>query len=129
MMEAHADTIVLKNGRRISVSVAKETVDRVTGETDAGQISLPKSMVERIEHGSFDIPTSANRNNTSGTNTSEIRESAKSIGLATVAQPVFFFFFSIVRATFYDGFIDFFFFSFVVLAALGCIPCRISRAE
>ena len=37
---ARADTIVLKNGRRITVNVAKETADRVTGETDAGEISL-----------------------------------------------------------------------------------------
>ena len=61
MNAARADTIILKNGRRITVNVAKETADRVTGETDAGEISLPKSMVERIEHGPVGIPTSANR--------------------------------------------------------------------
>ncbi|HUK31935.1 MAG TPA: tetratricopeptide repeat protein [Candidatus Acidoferrum sp.] len=47
---AIADTIVLKNGRRIVVDSATETVDRVSGVTSAGEISLPKSMVERIEH-------------------------------------------------------------------------------
>jgi tetratricopeptide (TPR) repeat protein len=47
---ANADTIVLKNGRRIVVDTATETGDRVTGITSAGEISLPKSMVARIEH-------------------------------------------------------------------------------
>jgi hypothetical protein len=47
---ANADTIVLKNGRRITVDSATESVDRVTGVTSAGEISLPKSMVDRIEH-------------------------------------------------------------------------------
>ena len=61
LIDVRADTIVLKNGRRITVNVATESADRVTGETDAGQLSLPKSMVERIEHGPIDISTSANR--------------------------------------------------------------------
>jgi tetratricopeptide (TPR) repeat protein len=47
---ANADTIVLKNGRRIVVDSATEIGDRVTGITSAGEISLPKSMVARIEH-------------------------------------------------------------------------------
>src|ERR1700735_5272608 len=83
---AHADTIILKNGRRITVDVAKETADRVTGETDAGEISLPKSMVQRIEHGPVDVPTSANRTKTSAhgngsaTPSTPANESPKSIG-------------------------------------------------
>src|SRR5580698_117763 len=81
-----ADTIILKNGRRITVNVAKETADRVTGETDAGEISLPKSMVQRIEHGPVDVPTSANRSNTSAHGngsaapSTPANESPKSIG-------------------------------------------------
>lgn len=47
---ANADTIVLKNGRRIVVDTATESGERVTGVTSAGEISLPKSMVARIEH-------------------------------------------------------------------------------
>jgi tetratricopeptide (TPR) repeat protein len=47
---ANADTIVLKNGRRIVVDSATESGDRVTGVTPAGEVSLPKSMVARIEH-------------------------------------------------------------------------------
>jgi tetratricopeptide (TPR) repeat protein len=54
---ARADTIVLKNGRRIVVDRATESGDKVVGETQAGEISLPKSMVERIEHSSAAIPT------------------------------------------------------------------------
>src|ERR1700722_2304628 len=104
MIEAHADTIVLKNGRRINVSVAKETADRVTGETDAGQISLPRSMVERVEHGPFDIPTSVNSTNTSGTD-----QSAKSMALAPASQPVFVIDPSIARAAVHNGSIDYLF--------------------
>jgi len=128
MIEARADTIVLKNGRRIAVSVAKETADRVTGETDAGQISLPKSMVERVEHGSFEIPTSAYRNNTSGTNISETNESAKSIGLAPASQPVFVIDPSIARAAVHDGSIDYSFIAQVEHAAMAGTPPAANRA-
>lgn len=46
---AAADTIVLKNGRRIHARNVQETEDRVYYEIPAGRISLPKSIVERIE--------------------------------------------------------------------------------
>ncbi len=48
---AHADTIVLKNGRRIVVLNVKEEGDKVTYETAAGELSLPKSIVDHIERG------------------------------------------------------------------------------
>ncbi len=48
---ARADTIVLKNGRRISAANVVEENGRVSYETPAGQLSLPRSMVERIERG------------------------------------------------------------------------------
>lgn len=44
-----ADTIVLKNGRRISASQAVDQGDKVTFETSAGELSLPKSVVDHIE--------------------------------------------------------------------------------
>jgi len=47
---AAADTIVLKNGRRIIASNVTEDADHVTYETPAGQMSIPKSIVARIEH-------------------------------------------------------------------------------
>jgi tetratricopeptide (TPR) repeat protein len=48
---AVADTIVLKNGRRIVATVVREEGDKVTYETAAGQLSLPKSIVDHIEKG------------------------------------------------------------------------------
>jgi tetratricopeptide (TPR) repeat protein len=47
---AAADTIVLKNGRRIMASSVTEEADHVSYETPAGRMSIPKSIVARIEH-------------------------------------------------------------------------------
>jgi hypothetical protein len=49
---ALADTIVLKNGRRIVAAGVVEEGDRVSYETSAGRLSLPRSIVARIERGS-----------------------------------------------------------------------------
>jgi tetratricopeptide (TPR) repeat protein len=46
-----ADTIVLKNGRRISATNAVEAGDKVTYQTSAGELSLPRSIVDHIEKG------------------------------------------------------------------------------
>jgi tetratricopeptide (TPR) repeat protein len=48
---AAADTIVLKNGRRISALSAYEEGDKVKYLTSAGELSLPKSIVDHIEKG------------------------------------------------------------------------------
>src|SRR6267154_4865403 len=49
--EARADTIVLKNGRRMAaISVAVEG-DKVRYLTSAGELALPKSIVDHIEKG------------------------------------------------------------------------------
>jgi hypothetical protein len=53
-----ADTIVLKNGRRILASHVTEENGHVSYETPAGRLSLPRSIVERIERGGPE-PTSA----------------------------------------------------------------------
>jgi tetratricopeptide (TPR) repeat protein len=45
------DTIVLKNGRRIVALSAVEDGDKIRYQTDAGELSLPKSMVDHIERG------------------------------------------------------------------------------
>jgi predicted negative regulator of RcsB-dependent stress response len=50
---ACADTIVLKNGRRIVASNVTEDAEHVSYETPAGRMSLPKSIVSRIEHDSL----------------------------------------------------------------------------
>src|SRR5207247_1824242 len=49
---AVADTIVLKNGRRIMALSAVEEGDKVRYLTSAGELSLPKSIVDHIEKGS-----------------------------------------------------------------------------
>lgn len=48
---AQADTIVLKNGRRIVAMNVREEGDKVKYETSAGELSLPKSIVDHIEKG------------------------------------------------------------------------------
>jgi tetratricopeptide (TPR) repeat protein len=50
---AKADTIVLKNGRRIVAENVTEDASHVTYQTPAGQMSIPKSVVARIEHDDF----------------------------------------------------------------------------
>jgi hypothetical protein len=48
---AAADTIVLKNGRRILALSVVEEGDKVKYQTSAGELSLPKSIVDHIEKG------------------------------------------------------------------------------
>ena len=44
-----ADTIVLKNGRRIVVSNVSRDGGKVSGDTPSGRLSLPESMVASVE--------------------------------------------------------------------------------
>jgi len=46
---ASADVIILKNGRRIEAVNVREAEGKFIGETATGTITLPASMVERIE--------------------------------------------------------------------------------
>jgi tetratricopeptide (TPR) repeat protein len=48
---AWADTIVLKNGRRILALNVVEAGEKIRYETLAGELSLPKSIVDHIEKG------------------------------------------------------------------------------
>jgi tetratricopeptide (TPR) repeat protein len=48
---ARADKIVLKNGRKIIAYNVVEDGDKVRYETTAGQMALPKSIVDHIERG------------------------------------------------------------------------------
>ncbi len=50
-LEACADTIVLKNGRRIMADSVVVDGDKVRYLTAAGELALPKSMVDHIEKG------------------------------------------------------------------------------
>ena len=56
---ASADTIVLKNGRRIVASQVTEDGDHITYETPAGQMSIPKSIVARIDRDDFSYSSAA----------------------------------------------------------------------
>src|SRR5580693_4247452 len=53
-----ADTIVLKNGRRILALSAVEAGDKIRYQTAAGELTLPKSIVDHIERGGA-MPSSA----------------------------------------------------------------------
>src|SRR5262249_6382274 len=53
-----ADTIVLKNGRRIVALSVTEDGDKVRYQTSAGELSLPKSIVDHIEAGPTPPPDS-----------------------------------------------------------------------
>ncbi|MGA7553566.1 MAG: tetratricopeptide repeat protein [Candidatus Acidiferrales bacterium] len=56
---AAADTIVLKNGRRIVASNVTEDHDHVSYDTPAGQMSIPKSIVARIDRDGFGYSSAA----------------------------------------------------------------------
>ena len=56
---AAADTIVLKNGRRIVAEDITEDASHVTYQTPAGELSIPKSIVARIEHDNFAYSSTA----------------------------------------------------------------------
>jgi len=58
---ANADTIVLKNGRRIVASNVVEDGERITYETSAGQMSIPKSIVARIDHDNFSFSSAESK--------------------------------------------------------------------
>ena len=57
---ASADTIVLKNGRRIVALSVTEEGDKVRYQTAAGELSLPKSIVDHIERGGATPSSAAN---------------------------------------------------------------------
>src|SRR5580704_3352411 len=56
---AAADTIVLKNGRRITAANVTDDGEHVSFETSAGRFSLPKSIVARVEKDQFGYSSAA----------------------------------------------------------------------
>src|SRR3990172_6086727 len=56
---ASAETIILKNGRRIVASSITEEGDKIFYESGFGRIAIPKSMVDRIEAGGAPQPRPA----------------------------------------------------------------------
>src|SRR5260370_34938548 len=59
---ARGDTIVLKNGRRITALSVTQEGEKITYETASGTLSLPRSIVDHVERGavaSLDAATNA----------------------------------------------------------------------
>jgi tetratricopeptide (TPR) repeat protein len=54
-----ADTIVLKNGRRIAALTVVDEGDKVRYQTPAGELTLPKSIIDHIEKGALLMPESS----------------------------------------------------------------------
>jgi tetratricopeptide (TPR) repeat protein len=50
-LRAVGDTIVLKNGRRITATAVVDEGEKVRYQTAAGELSLPKSIIDHIERG------------------------------------------------------------------------------
>jgi tetratricopeptide (TPR) repeat protein len=48
---AWTETIILKSGRRNVADIVREEGDKVIYESPAGQVTIPKSLVERVEAG------------------------------------------------------------------------------
>src|SRR5215475_4053419 len=88
---ALADTIVLKNGKRIVALSVVEDGDKVRYETAAGQLSLPKSIVDHIERGPVGVMPDS--------------PAAAAANLA-IAPPVFESDAEVENATVHDGSID-----------------------
>ena len=53
VVSAPADVIILKNGRRIVADSVTEAGDKVTYERFGGEVTIPKSLVDRIEKGGY----------------------------------------------------------------------------
>ena len=56
-----ADTIVLKNGHKIVAGNVTEADGKVTYQTPAGQMSIPRSLVERIDKDDLSYSTAASQ--------------------------------------------------------------------
>src|SRR5258708_19958401 len=61
---ARGDTIVLKNGRRISALSVTENGDKVQYETASGTMTLPRSIVDHVERGG--VPSTETPGGSSG---------------------------------------------------------------
>ena len=88
-----ADTIVLKNGKKIIAYRVVEEDGKVTYETSAGRLSLPKSIVDHIERGG------APRLSGSANSAEQMAISPPAIDSPGAADEV-------IRGTLHDGSID-----------------------
>jgi tetratricopeptide (TPR) repeat protein len=90
-MAGRADTIVLKNGKRIVALSVVEDGDKIRYETAAGQLSLPRSIVDHIERGPVGVMPDS--------------PAAEAANLA-IAPPAFESDAEVEKATVHDGSID-----------------------
>ena len=88
-----ADTIVLKNGRRIVVSNVVREAGKVSGDTAAGRLSLPESMVARVEK------DGAGQDTTTNLSAADLPIGPPPAGVSNNSDPA-------VRAVLHDGAID-----------------------
>jgi tetratricopeptide (TPR) repeat protein len=58
-LPAAADTILLKNGHKIVATDITQDANHVTYQTPAGQLTIPKSIVARIDHDNFAYSSAA----------------------------------------------------------------------
>jgi tetratricopeptide (TPR) repeat protein len=86
-----ADTIVLKNGKRIVALSVVEDGDKVRYETAAGQLTLPRSIVDHIERGPAGAATDSQ---------------AMAAANLAIAPPAFESDAEVEKATVHDGSID-----------------------
>jgi len=91
---AHADTIVLKNGRKIVALSVTEQGDKIQYETASGTLTLPKSIVDHIEKSSAPGSYAEARANLSIT-----PPSLESMGIASAGSVI-------EQGTVHDGMID-----------------------
>lgn len=81
---AAADTIVLKNGRRIVAENVTQDASHVTYHTPAGEMSIPKSIVARIDRDDFNYaPASADRSQPPVSALASVDSDARLSGSAT----------------------------------------------
>src|SRR5580692_8799228 len=86
-----AETIVLKNGKRIVALSVVEDGDKIRYETAAGQLSLPRSIVDHIERGPAGVMPDSPAANAAG---------------LVIAPPAFESDAEVENATVHDGAID-----------------------
>lgn len=87
-LPVRADKIVLKNGRTIVAYNVREDGDKIRYETSAGELSLPKSIVDHIEKGGLlpmaQSPAAAAANLNLAPPTAEVTSNASEIDSAVV---------------------------------------------
>jgi tetratricopeptide (TPR) repeat protein len=71
-VSARGDTIVLKNGRRITALSVTQAGDKITYETSSGTLTLPRAIVDHIEHGVLPLAEAATNASTLALKSPEI---------------------------------------------------------